>query len=92
MNRNAASLVLIVRSTVDRVRRGESPFAGALEEECMTAVSESFAREIIHDGFYEGVEALFTRGEDPRLFMNSYMAAVFAQGFSAGARFTEGTQ
>lgn len=85
MNRDSASLVLAVRDTVDRVRRGESPYEGAV----MIEASLVFSTEVDHSAFYAGIEERFVRGEDPREFITNYLGIVFAQGFTSGARFEE---
>ena len=89
MNRNSASLVLAVRDTVDRVRRGESPYEGPAVGCDMIEASLIFSTEVDHSAFYAGIEERFVRGEDPREFITNYLGIVFAQGFTSGARFEE---
>lgn len=85
MNRNAASMVLAVDETVNRVRRGASPF----ETEQLASVSVEFSEKVSQSVFLREVESMFKRGEDPLEFVTTYVGVVFAQGFSAGTRFSE---
>jgi hypothetical protein len=90
MNRSPASLVLAMREVITCVDAGGSPFGGGpVQEDTLATLALLFAREIIHEEFYQGLEARFTRGEDPQEFMVNYLAIVFAQGVSTGIRFTE---
>lgn len=92
MKRNAASLVLVISDTVDRVRRGGSPFAVVgLGETELAEASYRFTEEVTHGEFFKGVEARFTRGEDPSEWIDAYLSAVFAQGFVAGTRYAKET-
>lgn len=90
MNRNPASLALAVADTVDRVRRGDSPFsAGSVEETDMAAAAYFFTDNVSHEEFFRGIESRFTRGEDPSEWIAGYLSAVFAQGFASGMMYAK---
>lgn len=90
MIQDRRALVLAVHDTINRVRRGDDPYATSpIPQKDLLKVSETFSQEVNHDALYAGIEERFIRGDDPRQFITDYLSVVFAQGFSAGIRFEE---
>lgn len=91
--REFATLALAIGTVMEKVRRGGSPFGdGPLGPSANEEVSQRFSKEFAAKPLADLVEHAFKRGDDVCPILQSYAAAVFAQGMSAGIQFARMTE